>query len=86
MKNYYQDVVEAVLAGGVVKATKYVSPNEIVRAVRRRFGKNKKFNRGNMEIILTIGKPNFVERDFVKKCKKVGEPFPIRKVQLKLAK
>ena len=32
---------------------------------------------------LTCGKPNFAERAFVKKAVKAGEPFPVRKVQLK---
>ena len=85
MKNYYNEVIEAVLGGDVVKATKFISPTEIVRAVRTRYhGKLRKV--GNIEISLTIGKPNYVEREFIKACKKAGEPFPVKKVQLKLNK
>jgi hypothetical protein len=33
--------------------------------------------------IVTIGKPNYAEREFVKKCKQSGEPFPVKRLQLK---
>lgn len=33
--------------------------------------------------VLKIGKPNFVERRFIRLCKQAGEPLPVRKVQLK---
>lgn len=36
-----------------------------------------------IEIRLKLGKPNFRERLFIKACKKAGEPFPIKKIQLK---
>mgnify|MGYP001567465722 FL=1 len=61
MKNYYNEVIEAVLGDDVVKATKFISPTEIVRAVRTRYhGKLRKV--GNVEISLTIGRPNYLER------------------------
>jgi hypothetical protein len=33
--------------------------------------------------VFTIGKPNYEEREFIKKCKKAGEPFPVKKIQVK---
>ena len=67
---------------GAYQATKYFSEQEVVRAVRRRYkGKIKK---NDIYIIFKIGKPNFAERKFIKLCKKSGEPFPIKKIQLKL--
>ena len=33
-------------------------------------------------MLLTFGKPNFVERRFIQKCIKAGEPFPAKKIQL----
>ena len=81
--NNIQKVCEAVMGGEVVKATQYISPKLIVRAVRKRF--NKKIYKGsNIEIHLTIGKPNYLEREFIEDCQKSGEPFPVKKVQLKL--
>lgn len=69
---------------GAVKATKFLSPDQIIRAVRRTYGG--KIVKGNTEILITIGKPNFKEREFIKKCKKSGEPFPVKKIQVKWSK
>jgi len=81
--NYTQQVVEAVLQDNVIKATKYISPKEIVRATRKTF-RGKIDKRGNIEITLTIGRPNYLEREFIKLCKRAKESFPTRNVQLKL--
>lgn len=61
-------------------ATKYLETNLIVRATRRHT-----FTRRDrhVEFVVTIGKPNVREQEFIKKCKKAGEPFPIKKIQLK---
>ena len=85
MKNHYNEVIEAVLGEGVVKATKFISPKEIVRAVRTRYhGKLRKV--GNIEISLTIGRPNFIERKLIKKLIKEGQFFPVRNLRLKFSK
>lgn len=88
-------VLNALLLTEAHVATKYVSPKLTVRAARRWYkaktrgcGKNKRtisgsFNARAIEIELTIGPPNYVEREFVKKCRKAGEPFPVKKIQLK---
>ena len=70
----------------VLRATKYVSPKHIIRAVRKsyRFNGRKPRKGANLEIHITIGRPNYLEREFVKECQKVGEPFPVKKIQLKL--
>lgn len=69
----------------VIKATKYISPILIVRAVRKTYKLvgRKPNTKGNIEIILSIGKPNYVEREFIALCKKAKEPFPVKKIQLK---
>lgn len=80
--NAITSVVEAVLRTDAIRATKYLAPNQVVRATKRTF----KFTKGpreNVEVLLTLGRPNYVEREFVKDCKKAGEPFPVKKVQLK---
>lgn len=84
MKNY-QSLVETLISENAVKATYYISPKEIIRAVRTRYGgKNKKIDKkSNIEISLTIGKPNYLEREFIEKCKEAKEPFPIKKIQIK---
>lgn len=86
LDRHFLAVLKAITSEGIVRATKYVSPKLIIRAVRRTF---KAFDRKprkdmNMEVIMTIGKPNYIEREFIKVCQKAGEPFPVKKVQLKV--
>lgn len=80
--NAIASVVEAVLRTDAIRATKYLAHNQVVRATKRTF-KFAKEPRENVEVLLTLGRPNYVEREFVKACKKAGEPFPVKKVQLK---
>lgn len=78
------EVIEALLsAPGIVRATKYAHELETIKATRRTFrrAKGKPFSE---EIIVTVGRPNYAERAFIKQCKKAGEPFPVKKIQLKL--
>jgi hypothetical protein len=63
-------------------ATKYLAPNLIVRATRVLSPKKYPY-RCNQNVVLTIGRPNYLETEFVKKCQKVGVKFPIQKVQAK---
>jgi len=81
--NAVANTVEQLLRLDAVKATKYLAPNLVVRAVRTRVGKRID-KRSNVQITLTIGRPNYLERDFIKLCQKAKEPFPIKKIQLKL--
>jgi hypothetical protein len=73
------DTVNQVLLGAK-KATKYLSPKEVVKATYR--GKRDKRSRSHT-ILVTLGSPNYEEREFITKAKKAGEPFPIKKIQLK---
>jgi hypothetical protein len=72
------------LQGKVYRAEKYLSDKLVVRGCRRRY--KGKLPKGNTEIILVIGRPNYDEREFIKLCKKAKESFPVKKVQLKIAK
>ena len=82
--NAVAHVTAYILDSGAVKATKYLSPKLTVK------GKLKEFRRGASsrltEIHVTFGAPNYEEREFIKKCRKSGEPFPVKRVQLKFAK
>ncbi len=75
-------VIEPLILNEVIKATKYINPKFVIKAKRKAFN-GKISKRGNIEIILTIGRPNFQERQFIKQAIKAGEPFPIKKIQLK---
>ena len=83
----YSQVVAAILANdAVMRAVKYISPKEVVRATRRSYRvNNRKTRKGqSIEILLHIGRPNYLEREFIALCQKAKEPFPIKRIQLKL--
>ncbi len=76
-------VVNAVIESEAHKATKYMSEKMVVNATRRMYlGKIVKGDR-SIDISLKIGVPNYLEKEFIKQCKKAGEPFPVKKIQLK---
>lgn len=64
-------------------ATLFMTPTCTVRASRRLWeGKLPSRSVSRTDINLTIGQPNAAARAFIKKAKRAGEPFPIRKVRL----
>ena len=66
----------------VKRATKYLTPKMVVRAVY--VGKPGKV-RARHQVNVSIGSPNYRERQFIKECKKAGEPFPVKAIQLNYA-
>lgn len=74
-------VINTLVNSTARRAIKYISPSLVVRATRRTF--RGKIAGGNLELSVTIGRPNYSERLFINKCIKAHEPFPIRKIQLK---
>lgn len=82
MKKYYIEVVEWILKGNIIKATKFVSPTQVIRATRTRVAG--KFYGKNIEITLSFCKPNWLEREFIKDCQKAKEPFPVKKVLIRV--
>lgn len=68
----------------VKRATKYISDKLVVRATRRLYKKYPNRKTDNIEIHVTIGRPNYVEREFIKLCKRANESFPIKRVIVKL--
>lgn len=70
----------SILNKDVIRATLYISVKQIIRATKKRYG-NKLIDKQNIEIALTIGKPNYVEKEYIKMIKKTDIPFPILKVK-----
>jgi hypothetical protein len=62
------------------RATAYLSPTMVVKLTRT--AKLDKRLR-SINFMLTVGGPNYAEREFIAKCKVAGEPLPVRKVQFK---
>lgn len=79
----YSKVAQALLDTKAYQAILYVSPTRTIKATRRRF--KGKFGRRAVELIFTDGPPNYLERKRIKELKKVGEPFPVKKIQLRIA-
>lgn len=80
MERGVREVFRSTMGWGARKATYYVSENLVVRATRRHKpdARNKR-----VEMVLTYGAPNFVERRFIRLLKKAGEKLPLRRVQFK---
>ena len=85
--NHIAQVVSALLSTGARRAVKYLSETETVVAARPMYqGRRPRKNGRSTTVVVTFGKPNYEARAFIKRAKKAGEPFPIRKVQLKFPK
>lgn len=61
-------------------ASKFVTPKRVITLSRRRKLDKRS---STQEFVLTVGKPNFRGREFVKAFQKAGEPFPVKKVQVR---
>jgi hypothetical protein len=81
--NAYSQVINALIDSRAYKATKYLAPNVVVNATRIVKGGRIDGRDASAEIYVKVGKPNFLERQFVKAAIKAGQTFPIRKVQIK---
>lgn len=67
------------------KATKYIDPKIVVKATRQRG--NKPYARADSKrretFLVTIGRPNYEEREFIKDCAAADVMIPLGRVQLK---
>ena len=70
-------IVDKVLSGSR-KATAYLTPDRTVKATMR---KSTRFSKRQQEILLTVGKPNYAEREFIRVAKLAGTAFPL--IQIK---
>lgn len=73
-------VVNALSHSIAKTATAYITPKFVVKATWRH---KPTMKHTREEMVLTVGAPNYLDRIFVKQALKAGEPFPIKKVQLK---
>lgn len=76
--------IQAVVTRGAHSATKYISPKRVVKITQRlRAGRVLPKANENLDFVVTIGRPNYADRLFIKDAIKAGEPFPIKKILLK---
>ena len=84
---YFGELAGYILNLEAYKATKFIDEKTTLKATLKRFDKKMpRKNDSRIEILFTLGKPNYEERDFIKLCKRSGEPFPVKKIQLKYPK
>lgn len=76
-RKWISEVTEAVMELDIKQAVKYVSTDMVIKATPRSKA------RKHVEIVVSIGKPNYAEKKVIKQALMAGEPFPIKKVQLK---
>lgn len=77
---HFSAVCGALIGSDAKTATKYLDEKTTVRACWRHKpnGRN-----SHEEMVVTFGTPNYLDRVFIKKCKKAGEPFPVKKIQFR---
>lgn len=76
----FNDAIEGLLRSQARSATVYLDTKTRVTAthVHRPDRRSR-----STTISVTFGGLNWAGREFVKACKKAGEPFPVRRVQLR---
>lgn len=80
---YIASATATLVAQGAWRVTKYISPKQVLRVTRRRYLRGRSNFARALELVVNYGPPNYDERRFIDKCKRAGEPFPIRKMQIK---
>ena len=76
-------VLESLIENKAIRATAYLSEKFVINMTLKRVKGNMPAKNQNSEIVLVVGKPNYEQREFIKKCKKAGEKFPVKKIQLR---
>jgi len=69
----FSELAEEILLGGAYKATKFLGEKRTIKATRKRY--KGKFLKGHdaIDIVFTVGKPNYEEREKIKRAKKAGK-------------
>jgi len=76
----------AIQIESAVKATAFLSPSLTVKMTKRTYKKRDRSKPRLQEFNLTIGAPNFEERQFIKLCRKAKERFPVKNIIMKFPK
>ena len=74
-------VAALALLGHIKSAKKYLSPQLVVKGTKR--GKLSRGRPWHKEVLLTVGRPNYDERAFVKQAMKDGYSFPIQQIMVR---
>lgn len=75
LSSYCAEVCDPILKGEAYKVTKIIDDHLTMKATRKRFSGKIRKNDKLCEIVLTTGRPNYQEREYIKKHKKAGIPY-----------
>lgn len=75
--------VYAALAHSPAKSATTIVDRDRVITVTRIGTKRTHGRSRSTSVVVTVGKPNYRWRAFLKQCVAAGEPFPVKKVQLR---
>lgn len=73
-------VCAALIGSDAKSAIKYIDDKTVVKAT---WHNKPKSNSRSETMVVSFGAPNYLEREFIRKCKIAGEPFPVKKIQLR---
>ena len=76
----FTKAIESLLRTDSRSSTVYLGSRMVVKATHQR---RPRVRDNSNTMLVTYGKPNYAEREFIKACFKAGEPLPLRKAQLK---
>ena len=79
----FAQVIEVLWRTDSRQAIKYITEKLVVKATRRAYRGRPERKRGNNTFLVTFGRPNYLEREFIKKAKAAKELFPIKRCQLR---
>lgn len=77
---FVAQVVSALYFSDARTATKYVTPTRTIKATRRHRPDRRQ---SRIEVVVTWGSPNYIERAAIKALRKAGESFPVKRVALR---
>lgn len=66
--DHVQSVINTLLGSNAHSAVKYVDARTIVRATRLRWKTGQPIP-GELQFVVTMGRPNYIERAFIKACR-----------------
>lgn len=77
---WFAEVCNTLINSDAKTAIKYISEKAVVKATWRHKPHGKNIRE---EMVVTFGRPGYLEQKFVRLCTRAREPFPIALVQLK---
>jgi hypothetical protein len=70
----FSELAEEILVNGAYKVTKFLNSKLTIKATRKRYGGRVHYKEKQVQILFTLGAPNYEERDMLKRAKKMNAP------------